>query len=406
MKRFVPRLIASLELIAIFSAAAASAEADPVQVQVLAVQSDDAVGPAQSLTLALKNAAKRQGSLKLVPGDYSLEVLSLALGCPDTPDDACLAKIASKIKSDAFVWGTLQNDGGRLALKLNLYRRGKPKRATEVRYNAGKLDDQALSGIADRALGKLLNAKTHSGSAEVEEETGILLLSADDLNGQVVIDGAPAGDILDGHVQFELPVGEHDISVRIAGYRAAEGTVTVSQSKRALLRLHPEKIGSQHPRHEGSDSDASGNESNASAGWGAIAVGGAFVVAAVYSTVRVNSVNHDADFDSYRAGISKTKDACVEANREVVVTGATSPSRISTLCSQSKTFEALEYVFFGLGAVAAGTGALILLTDDRAPSPKTPKTDGLRAARRHDARLEPSLSVGSHSADFQLQLRF
>jgi hypothetical protein len=401
MMRLAPVLIASVVGVATFTAA--SAHAEPQSVQVLALQSDDAVDQAQTLTLALKNAAKRETSLKLIAGDYSLEVLSLALGCPDTPDDTCLAKIANKIKSDAFVWGTLQKDAGKLDLKLNFYRRGEPNRATEVRYNASKVDDEALSDIADRALGKLLNTKAHSAKADVQEETGKLLLSADDVSGQIVIDGAPAGEIQDGHAQLELPVGEHDVSVRVDGYRDAEGTVTISEGKRALLRLHPEKLGGQPTTREGSDSESTGTESNASAGWGAIIVGGAFVAAGVYSTLRVNSINHDADFDSYRAGIPKSDDACVEANRDFVVPGATSPSRISDLCSKSKTFEALQYVFFGLGVVAAGTGALILVTDDKAPSAKP--HDALRATRRR-AGIEPRLSVGAHSAAIDLRLRF
>ena len=130
------------------------------------------------------------------------------------------------------------------------------------------------------------------------------------------------------------------------------------------------------------DSEASTSDdvSNASAGWGAIIVGGAFAVAGVYSTIRVNSINHDADFRGYRAGIPQGDDACTEANRNVVVNGAATPDRISDLCSQSKTFVALQYVFFGLGAVAAGTGALILLTDDKAPPAKSnsSKSDALR----------------------------
>ncbi|HWZ92228.1 MAG TPA: hypothetical protein VNW92_25365, partial [Polyangiaceae bacterium] len=221
--------------------------------------------------------------------------------------------------------------------------------------------------------------------------------------GQIVIDGAPAGEIEGGHAQLELPVGEHDISVRADGYLDAEGTVTISPGKRALLRLHPRKIGAARPSHDESDSDSSDAPSNAGAGWGAIIVGGAFAAAGVYSTLRVNSINHDSEFDSYRAGISKNDDACVEANRSVVVTGATTPSRISELCSQSKTFEALQYVFFGLGAVAAGTGTLILLTDDKSPPPKS---DAHAAPLRRKLGIVPRLSVGPHSAAVDLRLRF
>jgi hypothetical protein len=398
--RFAPVLLALLTTSAMFTTPTiALAGAEPVQV--LAVQSDDAVEQAQKLTLALKQAAKQQSAIALVPGDYSLEVLSLALGCPDTPDEACLGKIADKIKAEAFVWGTLEKHGSALNLRLHFFQRGKPNRTTELRLDPEASDDPALNALAERALAKLLGAKEQAASGAPDEETGRLLLSADALSGEIVIDGAPAGEIQNGHAELELPVGEHDVSVRVHGYREAEGTIVVSPGKRALLRLHPEKIGTSHvSQAEGAREDAG---SNASAGWGAIAFGGAFAIAGVYSTLRVNSINHDAEFDSYRAGISKNADACVSANRNVVVNGASSPSRISDLCSESKTFEALEYVFFGLGAVAAGTGALILLTDD-APQPR--HTDARRVPARRAARLEPRLSVGPHSAAVDLRLRF
>lgn len=369
--------------------------------QVLSIQSDDAVDAAQAVTLALKSSAKRQSAIKLVPGDYSLEVLSLALGCADPPDDPCLAKIGAKIKADAFIWGSLTKDGKKLDLKLNLYRQGEPSRSTELRYNADKVEDDALSAIADRALGTLLMVKKHAASDEDTEETGRLLLSADELDGQIIIDGAPAGDIHDGHAQLELPVGDHDVSVRVDGYRDAEGTVTISASKRALLRLHPEKVGTTHAAHDETEGDT--DSGSASAGWGAIVVGGVFAATGVFATLRVNSINHDSDFNSYRAGIPGNEDACVAANREVMVSGAASPDRISSLCSQSKTFVALEYVFFGLGAVSAGTGALILLTSDQTPAPKT---DALRANPRHSAGIQPSVSVGPHSAALALRLHF
>ena len=390
-----------LVLAALSVNAPARADEASLPLQVLAVQSDDAVDAAQALTVALKSSAKRQSSIKLVPGDYSLEVLSLALGCADPPDDPCLAKIGAKIKADAFIWGSLAKDGKKLDLKLNLYRQGEPSRSAELRYNASKVEDDALSAVADRALGTLLAVKKHAVSDEATEETGRLLLSADELDGQIIIDGAPAGDIRDGHAQLELPVGDHDVSVRVDGYRDAEGTVTISASKRALLRLHPEKVGTTHADHDESEGDFA--SSNASAGWGAIIVGGVFAATGVFATLRVNSINHDSDFNSYRAGIPANEDACVAANRDVVVNGATSPDRISSLCSQSKTFVALEYVFFGLGAVSAGTGTLILLTRDQAPAPKT---DSLRASRRHSAGIQPSVNVGPHSAALGLRLHF
>jgi len=403
-------LRSSLALLAIGASSAlgallttSPAWADPESVQVLSLESDDAVDQAQALTSALKSAAERQSNVRLVPGDYSLEVLSLALGCPDTPDEACLDKIASKIKAPSFLWGTLRKSDDKLDLKLNLYRKNGPSRATEIRYNPKANDAEATADIADRALGQLFNGRTNRASEATAAPTGKLLLSADDLDGEVVIDGAPAGQLHEGHVELPLEAGDHDVTVRVDGYREAEGTVTVVAGKNVVLRLHPVKLGAA-PHANGHEDESAGEpSSNSGAAWGAIIVGGAFGAAGLYSTLRVNSINHDSDFDSYRAGISKNDDACREANRDRVVPGATSPSRISDLCSQSKTFEALQYVFFGLGAVAAGTGALILITDDKAPPAKK---DAHARPNSHRAEIHPSVLLAPNAASIDLRVRF
>lgn len=398
-------LLANLALASLFTASSAFA-ADPEPVQVLSLQSDDAVDQAQALTVALKNAAQHQSLVKLVPGDYSLEVLSLALGCPDTPDDTCLDKIANKIKSPAFVWGTLQKSDKKLDLKLNLYRKNGPSRATEIKYSPKANDTEAANDLADRALSQLLSSKSTKPSEDAGPASGKLLLSADDLEGEIVIDGAPAGTLRDGHAELPLDPGDHDVTVRVDGYREAEGTVTVASGKNVVLRLHPVKLGEPlHPRAP-RDESAAEHSSNASAAWGAIIVGGAFGVAGIYSTLRVNSINHDSDFSSYRAGISKNDDACVEANRGRVVPNATTPGRISDLCSQSKTFEALQYVFFGLGAIAAGTGALILLTDEKSAPTSKQDRDARSRPRSHHADIRPSVMLGPNAASFDLRVRF
>jgi hypothetical protein len=63
----------------------------------------------------------------------------------------------------------------------------------------------------------------------------------------------------------------------------------------------------------------------------------------------------------------------------------------------------LQYVFFGLGAISAGTGGLILLTSNNTPPPKT---DSLVAVRRQTAGIRPSVSIGPHSAGIDLRLHF
>ena len=67
--------------------------------QVLIIQSEDAVDQAQAMTQALKGAVPKTKEFSLAPGEFSLEVMTLAMGCSDPPDGTCLAQIAAKTLS-------------------------------------------------------------------------------------------------------------------------------------------------------------------------------------------------------------------------------------------------------------------------------------------------------------------
>jgi len=135
---------------------------------------------------------------------------------------------------------------------------------------------------------------------------------------------------------------------------------------------------------------------NSGAGWGAIGVGGLMMAAGVYSTVKVRAINDSPELSGYRSAFRSSQNVCVEADRGTIVPGQASPGEISDLCAEARTFEALQYVFFGLGTVAAGTGVLILLTDDSGK-----KEQEKRAAR---LRIIPELSPRRSSLN--LHMRF
>lgn len=382
----MPRVVALWFVLALALLALPAAGAARRPVHVLIIQSDDAVEQAKALTSALSAAVGRARGYELAKGEYSLEVLSLALGCAEPPDAECLTRIGVKIGSSRYVWGTMARQGDKVVATLHLWQRGGTMTDIRLRYSAALSDpeDDALRELAARAFQKLAgegrdaepitDAKggdRENGESDAwREETGLLSISAGDVDGELVIDGRPAGRIRGGSAEREVSIGEHYVVVRAPGYREAVGTVNVTGRKRARLTLYPERLGSVRSANHG-DPEAS---SSSGAGWWAIGIGGAILSAGVYSAVKVQSLNDSSRLAGYKAAFRPSQNVCAEAEKGTVVPGQAPPGEIADICTEARTYEALQYVFFGLGAVAVGTGVLILLTDDSG----APKQAGLR----------------------------
>jgi hypothetical protein len=113
-------------------------------------------------------------------------------------------------------------------------------------------------------------------------------------------------------------------------------------------------------------STPSGSNLNATLGWTGIGVGGALIAAGVFSVVRVNSIEGEEKVERYRQGFRPEVNACDQAEAGVSsrIAGAATPGEMQDFCSTAGTFQALEFVFFGLGALSAGAGIYFLATDN------------------------------------------
>ena len=81
------------------------------------------------------------------------------------------------------------------------------------------------------------------------------------------------------------------------------------------------------------------------------------------------------------------------------VMGAADPAEMHGLCSQATTFQTLQFVFFGLGAISAGAGVYLLATD-RGGSPDA----GASHAQRPTWSVTPT--VGKSSGHLELLYAF
>jgi hypothetical protein len=275
-------------------------------IQVIAVRSDDAEDQADALTAALRNRVRALRGYSLGDGDYALEVLTLGLKCGEVPDEACQAKIGNQIHADRFVWGSVKRSKSakQVVAELHLWTRGRPSTKTEFTFsdNLTAPGDDGLRRLVDEALGVLLErqkAPAAGGAA------------------------APA--------------------------RAAPKTTPAATNAPAV----PDAPAEGAPA--GDDAGPSGSNLHTTLGWTGIGVGSALIAAGIYSVVRVSSIENNDSVERYRQGFHPEVDSCEQAEAGVKsrVPGAASPAEM----------EALEYVFFGLGAISAGAGVYLLATD-------------------------------------------
>ncbi|HEU4406163.1 MAG TPA: hypothetical protein VFS43_12940 [Polyangiaceae bacterium] len=143
-----------------------------------------------------------------------------------------------------------------------------------------------------------------------------------------------------------------------------------------------------------------------------LGVGAALLGAGVFSTVRLNGVESQWAEPSqlaYRASLRSPQEACDSARRGVVSpqAGAASPDQVRGLCTQASTFEALQYAFYGAGALVGGLGALLLLSA-APPGGEAPPTAAATAKRAQPPkvswRLQPTFKRSS--ATLTLHVRF
>jgi len=366
-------LAAGLTLLALPAAAQGKSN-----VQVLAIGSEDAFEQAQALTIALKRAITRTEGWSLTKGDFSLEVLTAAMGCPLPPDPGCQKKIAKKVGTDRYIWGTLAKKGKKeVVAVLRLWEDGEQKRDTEITYAANLTDpsDDTLLGVASDAFAKLTG-----------EATGIVVVTAGNLNGTVFVDGKEVGTLSDGRTELTLPSGEHKVMVRAEGYNDAVGSVMVRAGASAEVALAPtaQTSGSADVTAD------SGGGSGKMLGYIGVGVGGAMVLAGGYFGIKTLGQRSDSKLEEYRKNdVPKGSNACDYASSQ-------DNTDIVNICDANKRDKTLFWVLTPVGAVVTGVGVYLLMTADD----KKPESAQTRP------RVQPMLDIGPKGGQLWMNVTF
>jgi hypothetical protein len=225
--------------------------------------------------------------------------------------------------------------------------------------NLTESSDDTLRELAQRAIHELT-----AGKDADEQQEGSLVITAGNVTGEIFIDGEPAGRIKRGYVELMVPTGRRYVSVVANGYETMARMVRVHGDGPTDLMFDPRRVvrhdSVRHDQQYAAEPDSSEVRTG---GYYALGIGAALIGGGIYSTVRTNSIRDSAEYVGYRDGVAG-RDECAEAKRGTVVSGAAPPERITDLCSEAKVFDALQFVLYGLGSISAGTGIIILLTED------------------------------------------
>jgi hypothetical protein len=354
---------AAMALVACLGGAAAPAEAaepgpDTLPISVIAVQTPDADDQAEALTKALRFAVKGMPGWSMAEGDYSLEVLTISLKCVEPPDATCQSRIADQIKADRYVWGIVKKKGAaEVTGDLFMWVRGQGTKKTSVTYSANltEANDEALRKIARDALAELTGGPP-KGTVHVKV--------GGDVEGQVFIDGQPAGALVNGEGTFPAPAGDHKIVVKAPGYSSVESPVTVKPAATAEVVL------TMVPLDKGTPINW-----KRIGGFAGIGAGVAFGVVGVVSTVRIGGLQKELD-DRYLgiAPYTTQEDVCSFAESDADPLRKDQNADIKRICGDGSTFQVLQFIMYPLAAISAGAGVYLLMTSGGGASAEAPKT--------------------------------
>lgn len=335
------------------AALAAEPGPDTLPINVIAIQTGDVDDQAEALTKALRAAVRGMPGWSLGEGDYSFEVLTLSLKCPEPPDANCQSRVADQIKADRYVWGTLKKKDKKSKMvsgELHLWVRGKGTSKWPIEYSSNLTDqnDDSLRKIATEAIDKLTGGPPKGG----------IKVHAGNVAGQVFIDGQPVGALKSGEGSFMAPSGPHKITVKAVGYADYESQVVIRPTG-APTEVSVSLV------HTG---DRTPLNAKRIGGFAALGAGVAMGVVGLISAVQVNSAQGNLNADL--TGQPDKFDICDETTYKFALRTPNAFSSVSGACSKGKTFQTLEIAMFPLAAVAGGVGIFLIATSGKSP-PKT-----------------------------------
>lgn len=364
----------------VFSGVAA-ADSSVVVLGVRSLDGEDDL--ARQVSNALRQAARSVGGFQVSDRDVSLAQMSLAHGC-DEPDARCMADIASTLKVDRLIYGTMARSGSLVHVSVFSFDSvsGQVEGSVDQKIVPERLSGPALNATADQLVARL----TGKGAL------GSLRILGDTPGAEVNLDGTPAGELSPrGELLLsDISAGKHTVTLRDPfSQRSRDVPVVVGENATATLRVvltPPPPVELEPASAEPEpvlEAPPPSNKLRRIVGFTSVGIAAGLAAATIYSWVRINNINDDSALREYRSNFnSQVSDVCVEAEAGTLARAMPGKAGLERsardLCGEADTLEVLQYVFLGSALAVGGVGAYLLLKNPA----HTPKVS-VRPSYRH-----------------------
>lgn len=368
MKRFAT----CVALMAMLIPAAAVAQETQPSVTVLGLRSPASEEPiADRVTKALRRAADESPHFQHTDRQNDLAQLMIVFDCEE-PTPECLQRIGENLGTDTLIYGAIELDpealDERYQVTLSFFDVN-DARVVDTRQESipQAISDHALSQAATR----FFEAVTGTGAPG-----GTLVVTCNVAGAQVLVQGVEAGTT--GEEPIEVPnlePGEVTVTVRHPEYGEVEQTATVVSDDRVEVAvvLDTEPGGTVTPRPDTGEPPPPpppppARRSLAWLGWTTLGLGVVFGGLGIAGTVIVGNINEDSYLSQERRFWPDGERICdaLDDGAELPSTterGGYDRDDVAGDCSSARTWQALQFVFYGLGAVAVGVGIWLLVRE-------------------------------------------
>lgn len=347
--------------------------------EILGIVSDDVEEQADGLTEALRFQARQLPGVPVGKANQTLDVMTTANKCPQSPDPTCQQDIAKQLKTNQYIWGILKKaPDQKVTIELHHYVKDKPDHILEISYPSNLRDqnDEALRKIARRLLVELLDLKT--GFVHV---TGIGPMAT----CSVKLDGQAVGTLRDGTLLAETTPGEHTITTE--GCPAFTGTANVTASREVVITLNEgggkPAPGVTPPVEEKKPFFTGRKIAAVSMAGVGVAAGVVGVIFATKWASAKSTGNDELEGFTNPLNASSPKEYCTGAAR---LEDGSRGGRICDADKDARTASTVAWIAGGAGAALVIGGVVLWVTDPK-------HEDSKKAQLGPKVRLNPSLGA-------------